>query len=666
MLAGAVHIQCGEDEINLSLKKSLAMIAVVALSSPSKVGRDKLAALLWSDKNQNAARAALRQTLHKLVRELRSRSQDILEITPDWIRLVHANVDLAHALAEARNGHVVPLLAENPNAFLDAAEDLDYVDPNFTNWISVQRQRMHEDAVAGLSDALERFSYTNRGGMEIARLILRMEPTHEVSCRYLMRAHYALGEMSEALSVYKKMWKVLDEEFDSSPSQETQNLVVNIKQDENDRTSVTQSVESSNGVQYGTIHRINNRLHQLPVLWVVPFDEAGLENENVLRALGMRTEFIGALCRFREWRVIDSPLGSKPPDDDQDMMVYTLLGSAAPHDDNAFKFVIDLREAKTCEVVWSESIFTDSVHWSRVQRRAIWRIASALRIHLSRNRLAGLGNVLDGHNSIHFSWLIGQALLTHWRVASEDRAEALFREVINNQPGFAPSLSGLAEILNTKHLIRPGLQRSRATHADALQLSLRAIELDPLDARAQLALAWSLSLNSEWDAAIQTFSVARNLNENDPWVLVSSALGFAYCGETSEANQLVAQMADLGIWVTPLHWAYNAGVRFIAQDYNGAVMAANLAIGSNAYVSAWRGAALANAGRTEEARGVLQTFYEDIRTQWYGEHSPTDKAINEWLLHCYPIRDHGDWLRFRDGLKAAGATVPESQPGISA
>ena len=96
----------------------------------------------------------------------------------------------------------------------------------------MQRQRLHEEALEHLVEALAEHEPPDPAGARIARLLLRMEPTHEVACRFLMRTQYLRGNVAAALSVYNDLWERLDREFDALPSDETQRLIVAIKQNE--------------------------------------------------------------------------------------------------------------------------------------------------------------------------------------------------------------------------------------------------------------------------------------------------------------------------------------------------------------------------------------------------------------------------------------------------
>ncbi len=674
-LTDNVRLVFGDRELPLGGRKTRALLALLALSLPRGMSRDELLALLWSEQGEPAARAALRQTLHRLRDSLDITGGEILRSVGDFIQLdpSRVRVDLIDAMAAIRAGGAPALLNTTPHAFLEALAGLDFVDPNFANWLRVRRQRLHEDAVTALGEALAEVATADPAGVDIARVLLRMEPTHEAACRFLMRSYQALGQVSAAMSVYERLWKELDREFDALPSEETQRLIVEIKQAASDTipepaaATLPALPPTLSAAAMPPLDRTPSRSgawpgRRPPVLRVDAFECDGLRDDDALRVIGLRHDFVAALCRFREWRVIDqvdpAPVAPALSHDTPAIAASARALRTAEGAD----LILTFRDIHLGDVIWSERIPVTSAAWLGLQRRAVRRLAIASSLHLSADRLARLGSVPALDLSAHDAWTLGQALMSRWRPDSDDRAEGIFRSVIDGHPDFAPAYVGLAQVLNARHHLRPGLYRSRVVHTEALDIAARGVSLDPLDAKAQLTLAWSFALNGDHDSAVQTFRIGCELNENDPWTLVSSSLGFAYCGEVTEAIQLGEHMVELGLGVTPLHWAYNAGVRFMAHDFAGAAIAAQRGTGATYYITAWQAAALAHTGRMDDARRVLARFFAQIRGLWSGPDAPTEGAMTAWLLHCYPIRSHDAWAALRDGLAFAGAPVPGTCP----
>ena len=92
-----------------------------------------------------------------------------------------------------------------------------------------------------------------------------------------------------------------------------------------------------------------------------------------------------------------------------------------------------------------------------------------------------------------------------------DRAEKAYIRTAD----FAPAFSSRVQLGNTAHISRPGVYRSATLHAGTLELAQKAVALDPLDSRAQLALGWALAYNHRWEHALLNFELARDLTEDD-------------------------------------------------------------------------------------------------------------------------------------------------------
>ena len=68
-------------------RKTRALLAVIALSSPRPALRGRLAELLWSRRPEEQARASLRQEIHRLLEALAPGGSEILLVTRDHLVL---------------------------------------------------------------------------------------------------------------------------------------------------------------------------------------------------------------------------------------------------------------------------------------------------------------------------------------------------------------------------------------------------------------------------------------------------------------------------------------------------------------------------------------------------------------------------------------------------
>src|SRR5579859_3140835 len=68
-------------------RKTRALLAILALSSPRAALRGRLAELLWSRRPEEQARASLRQEIHRLLETLNPIGGQILAVTRDHLAL---------------------------------------------------------------------------------------------------------------------------------------------------------------------------------------------------------------------------------------------------------------------------------------------------------------------------------------------------------------------------------------------------------------------------------------------------------------------------------------------------------------------------------------------------------------------------------------------------
>ncbi len=113
---------------------------------------------------------------------------------------------------------------------------------------------------------------------------------------------------------------------------------------------------------------------------------------------------------------------------------------------------------------------------------------------------------------------------------------------------------------------------------------------------ASFALAWSHAMAKQYEQAQIHLQLAYELNENDPWTLMSSAMCFALCGETERARELADHALKLPLAPSPLQWAYHAAIRFMAGDYEGCVERSAGWQAMPAYVPGYKAAALFHLG----------------------------------------------------------------------
>jgi transcriptional regulator with XRE-family HTH domain len=257
----------------------------------------------------------------------------------------------------------------------------------------------------------------------------------------------------------------------------------------------------------------------------------------------------------------------------------------------------------------------------------------------------------------HDRWLRIQNLMAKFDPESWQRAVIIFRDAIRENPTFSPCYSSLAQMNNIEHFVHPGFFRDLDKARATLELAKTAVQLDSADSRAHLCCGWSNVMALRETEAPSHMELACELNDNDPWILLSSALYCAFCGSIEQARLRAEQSLVLSPIPSHLEWAYHGIVRFLSGNYAGALDALSRAQWVAKTVPAWRAAALFYLGEPVAAREEAQRFLNGIRLFWVGSSAPTDENVVRWVLHSHPIGVRKRWEILRRGLRGAGLPV---------
>lgn len=673
-LLGKFSLHVGDHEIELLSRKTKALLGYLALTETQEESRERLIGLFWSEVPEERARASLRQALHEIRNGLQPTGFDGFHTDKLVVGLDRARirVDLIDVLKDATGGSPHPRLLQQQDLIDDILGEVESSDPAFQTWVLARRQTIRDQLIRNLEGALRTQIKVTEIGRDIAVAIINLDQTHEEACRYLIRAHIADGAIGSALKVYKTLWDLLDVDYDVEPTKQTQDLIAEIKAAlpfsgasgtggmpveppgvpaEDKPEAMLPKAGPSSGLNVDPL--LAAREARL-ILSVGPFVLSGTDPKRDYLAQGFRRELIACFVRFREWHIRDwtSPPADSPLKGPRDEFILDASGFETR---KALHLVLTLRDGTTGTYLWSESLTLTLENWHQAQQNLVRRIASALNVHVSAERLSRIMSRQVADLKAYDIWLFGQATLLGFDPQRWDNAADLFRQVVQLMPDFAPAFSSLAQLNNSYHIVKPGTPRDANRTMQALAYAQEAVRLDPLDSRSQLCLGWSHAMAKRYEQAMIYIPLAQGLNDNDPWTLVSAANCYAFCGYDKEAAEIVDAMLQRKATIVPLQWAYHTAVRFMIGDYEGCVAAADFAGDLNPNVPGWKTAALYHLGRKEQAAAELERFFAVVRARWSVQEAATPAAMARWLLHLFPIARPESWERLRAGLAGAGA-----------
>ena len=645
-LFGPLQLRFDGREIRLRSRKARAVMGYLAISGSGEETRERLVGLLWSESDEDHARASLRQVLRELREALEAAGCPYLY--PDRLSLVlppdAVTTDHAELLRAVEAGGVPDLLLNTPLLHDTLLEGLDALDPAFRVWLLTVRQGLQDRLTRALEPRLADPDRPPAERQRAAQALLRLDPTHEEACRSLMRSQAEAGDTAAALRSYDTLWHVLDKEFDSEPTAATQKLVAEIKLGRLEPIAPAVAPPA----------RPPGSLPSRIALLVEPFLLNGVGPEQQHLTQGFRHDLLACLVRFREWFVVAGPALPPPAQTAQRVSARYRISATAYQAGRGISMVLTLSEDESGICVWSDRIDLTLEGWFDTQSRIVRRMAVALNLQVSSARMARLAQEPDVSLPAFDRWLRSQAMIFGFRGDVWERNLALLQETVADSPHFAPAWSSLAQMDSGAHIMRPGTRRDRLKEARALENARRAAQLDATDARSQLCLGWALAMAGRHAQAEVHMRLAADLNPLDSWALMSAALFHCFHGQHERAEELAAQSMEMTLLPTTLHWGYQVTLRYMRGDYLGTLDACDRAEDVIRTLPAWRAAALANLGRHAEAAVSATRFLRTVRDHWFGTMPPTDEAIMAWLLHLYPIADARDWEKLRDGVAAAG------------
>jgi predicted ATPase/DNA-binding SARP family transcriptional activator len=238
--------------------KVRALLAYLVVEGDRPWRRESLAALLWPDQDERAARHSLSQALFSLRRALddRDASAPLLLVTSDTVQInatasFTSDLRAFTALLDACDSHphrdatrcrACARMTEQAVELYrgDLLEGFTLPDSVlFDEWLLVRREQVRERALMALA-RLARFHEARDDlarAIQHARRLIALDPWREDAVRQLMRLLAWSGQRAAAIEQFARLTQRLEEDLGVEPELETRDLLARIRQGTETRAS---------------------------------------------------------------------------------------------------------------------------------------------------------------------------------------------------------------------------------------------------------------------------------------------------------------------------------------------------------------------------------------------------------------------------------------------
>lgn len=487
--------------LKLLTRKVEALAAYLALSPGRLRHRGELAELLWGSRDEELARHSLRQALSSIRRSLTKADIDALVTEGDRVgfRSDAVTTDVAQLDTALRDGSPLSLSTLSDLWRGDLLAGMDIREETFEEWLLRERTALRERMLSGLLRLLDQQCQDDPSGpaMNTARMVLRLDPTHEATHRRLMRLHAACNQRDLALRQYRDCAAVLRREFDVAPSAETRRLYEQLL-GESGAPAPTPAPKSAAAAVPSTARRTS----EPPVIILRSVSPATNDaTESTIAAL-LNEDLLAAMSRDRSLRVIE-PVAAAVADA---APAYVLAGTVRRIGDQA-RVTTHLTDAGGTTRLWSEQSDLARDRILNFDRNLASQLTAIFRREIqsaeARKALTGNAASLDPWGWYH----LGLREMYRFTMPGLRSARDYFRRAISLDPEIAAAHARLAYVFLQMYWYGPDEEREQQLTL-GLAAARQAVGLDPKIAHGHLALGRLYAIKGEFDLAIRALETA--------------------------------------------------------------------------------------------------------------------------------------------------------------
>ena len=273
-----------------------------------------------------------------------------------------------------------------------------------------------------------------------------------------------------------------------------------------------------------------------PSVAILPLANLSGDAVNDHMCEGISADIIASLSRFRSIDVIArhssfmfNLKAHAPREVGQQLGVRYILSGDLRRADKRFRINVELIEATSEAVVWSERFNFDLQQLFEFQDEIIGAVASRLSVQIDmaeRNQHQQHPSDMRAYGLV----LRGQDMILRCERQTNLHARRLFEEAIELSGDYGRAHSALSRTHNLDWRYSWS-DTPEHSLAEAVAFARRSIQLDRLDARGFSELGYALLYTKQHDDALTEYARALELNPNDGDIIAEYADALVYAGQ---------------------------------------------------------------------------------------------------------------------------------------
>ncbi|MES9964031.1 MAG: winged helix-turn-helix domain-containing protein [Candidatus Sedimenticola sp. 20ELBAFRAG] len=374
-------------------------------------------------------------------------------------------------------------------------------------------------------------------------------------------------------------------------------------------------------------------VESVPTLTVHPFVLLGGDKTQAYLAQGLTFDLITDLSKLSGLWVIGSRsiMGQKSDEPGKTAARYQASGEVQRMGDQ-LRVHVHLFDSDTGRQIWSERYHRPFDNLFQIQEEISSHIASTLSLKVSEAELQRLSRRYTNNVQAYEYFLRAQSLLLVRQKEENGKARQLYRQAIDQDPGFARAYAGLALSIAADYR-NQWVPDTRVALENARSMARTALQIDSEIPEVYWVLAYVSAQQRQHDKAIELLDKAISLDRSfaDAYALKGGVS--TYMGRTEDTPQLIRAAMRLNPEAGYLYYMVLGRAYFFLQEWDQALINLHQALERNS----------ASLEAHIYLAAVLESSGDQEGAAWEAEEIlalQEDFNLGRWLL-TYPMTDEG-------------------------